>query len=110
MPAPAAPAGPAPASAAPPPAAGASGIVLQATADTWVQVRDASKATVMERLMHAGETWQVPDQPGLTLSTGNAGGLTVLVDGAPAPALGGTGAVRRHVPLDPQALLGKGGG
>jgi len=109
-------AAPATADAAPPAsptatsAAAAPAIVLQANADTWVQVRNAQKATLLERLMHTGEIWRAPDEPGLTLTTGNAGGLTVLVGGTPAPSLGGTGAVRRDVPLDPHALLGKASG
>lgn len=35
--------------------------------------------------MRAGETFAVPDRPGLTLMTGNAGGLEVVVDGEVLP-------------------------
>ena len=39
-----------------------------------------------------------------TLTAGNAGGLDVLVDGAPTPSLGAVGLVKRDLPLDPAGL------
>jgi hypothetical protein len=75
-------------------------IVLRAKGDAWVEVRNHQGAALLARLMRDGETWPVPDQSALLLSTGNAGGVELLVDGTPAPALGGAGAVRRDVPLD----------
>jgi cytoskeleton protein RodZ len=74
--------------------------VLHAKADTWVEVRNRQGGTLIGRVLRAGETWTVPDQATLFLSTGNAGGLELLVDGTPAPSLGAAGAIRRDVPLD----------
>ncbi len=54
--------------------------------------------------MRPGDTFAVPDRPGLVLRTGNAGGLEVVIDGAPGAALGKPGTVRRSVPLDVEAL------
>jgi cytoskeleton protein RodZ len=79
-------------------------IVLRATSDSWIQVRDASDTLVFTRLMRAGDVYRVPDKPGLTMRTGNAGGLEVTVDGNAAPSLGGIGILRRSVQLDPQKL------
>ena len=59
---------------------------------------------LLRRVMKEGETWQVPAVPNLILTTGNAGGTDILVDGAVTPALGGAGAVRRDIPLDPDLL------
>lgn len=86
------------------PAADQPRIVLGATADAWLLVRDKSGQVLLNRVLHAGETWPVPAQPNLTLTTGNAGGTEVLVDGAAAPSLGISGAVRRDIPLDPDLL------
>jgi hypothetical protein len=95
----------APVSAAVDPPAAASQIVLRAKSDTWVEVKNrGGGAALIGRVLHAGETWPVPDQGPLVLSTGNAGGLELLVDGTPAPALGGDGAVRRDIPLDPELI------
>ena len=38
------------------------------------------------------------------LTTGNAGGTAVVVDGVATPVPGGTGAVRRDLPLDPDLI------
>ncbi|SMF33723.1 cytoskeleton protein RodZ [Tistlia consotensis] len=80
-------------------------IVLRATADSWVQVRNARSDLLFTQVLRAGDSYNVPNEPGLTLLTGNAGGLQVLVDGKPAPALGPSGAVRRDITLDPDSLL-----
>jgi cytoskeleton protein RodZ len=79
-------------------------IVLSATADAWMQVRDKSGQVLLNRVLHAGEFWAVPAQPSLVLTTGNAGGTDIMVDGATIPSLGGSGAVRRDIPLDPEFL------
>jgi len=80
-------------------------IVIRTTGDAWIQVRDTRGQVLVNRLMHGGETWQVPPQPGLSLSTGNAGGTELLVDGATdGVPLGADGAVRRDMKLDPDAL------
>jgi cytoskeleton protein RodZ len=79
-------------------------IVLSATADAWLQVRDKSGPILLNRVLHAGETWTVPVQANLVLTTGNAGGTDIVVDGASTPSLGISGAVRRDIPLDPDLL------
>ena len=45
-----------------------------ASADAWVQVRDRAGPVLLNRILHAGETWDVPAKPNLLLTTGNAGG------------------------------------
>jgi len=80
-------------------------ITLRATADDWVLVRDkVSGQVLLNRLMHAGDTWAVPAKPSLVLTVGNAGGTDILVDGNLAPSIGNLGAVRRDIPLDPDLL------
>lgn len=88
------------------PASAAGGrVVLRANADAWVEVRESGTRTpLISRLMKAGETFVVPDRPGLTLMTGNAGGIEVTLDGRPMPSLGRSGAVRRNFSLDPERL------
>jgi cytoskeleton protein RodZ len=101
---------PPPPAAAPPPVAtpapGTPRIVVKATADAWVTVKQPNGPAVLNKLMHVGDTWSPPpDKTGLLLTTGNAGGTEIDVDGAPIPtSLGTSGAVRRDVPLDPDLL------
>jgi cytoskeleton protein RodZ len=83
-----------------PPAADGGRLVVRAKAEAWVQVRDKAGPVVFNRTMRAGETWPVPNKPGLLLTVGNAGGTEVLVDGIATASLGAEGAVRRDLPLD----------
>ncbi len=78
--------------------------MLRASADAWVQVRDRAGPVLLNRILHAGETWEVPPKPNLLLTTGNAGGTDLVVDGVTSPPLGGSGAVRRDLPLDPDLI------
>ena len=105
--APAAPPAPAPAANAVPPAVAASParavshaakIAIRATADAWVSLLDANGTVVLSRLLHAGDTL-VPPAPGLMLTTGNAGGTELVVNGVAGPPLGAPGVVRHGVPL-----------
>ncbi len=79
-------------------------VVLRATQDSWVQVRNAGNTSIFTRVLRAGDTYDVPDESGLTLLTGNAGGLVITVDGQEVPSLGRSGQVRRNVSLNPDSL------
>ena len=80
-------------------------IVLRALQDSWVQVRDRQDALLLTRVLRSGDTYYVPNQDGLTLLTGNAGGIAIEVDGVAVAPLGPVGAVRRQIALDPVRLL-----
>jgi cytoskeleton protein RodZ len=81
-------------------------VVIHAAADSWVEVRDSTTdELLLTRVLFKGDKYNVPDRGGLTLLTGNAGGLRIVVDGTDAPAIGPLGAVRRNVSLEPSALL-----
>jgi cytoskeleton protein RodZ len=80
-------------------------VVIRATADSWIQIRDARQSVLLTRVLKAGESCRAPARPGLSMRTGNAGGLEITVDGVPAPPIGGRGMVRRNVALDGHALL-----
>jgi len=88
------------------PAGASKGIVLEARIDSWIQVVNSSGKVVFSQILRPGERYVVPDEPGLTLDTGNAGGLDILVDGTKAPPLGDVGSVRHRVAMDAARLLG----
>lgn len=80
-------------------------IVVTASSDSWVEIRELrTDAWVWGKLLRAGETYAVPDRQDLKMKTGNAGGLTISVDGASVPAIGASGEVVRNVILDPDRL------
>jgi cytoskeleton protein RodZ len=80
-------------------------VVIRATADSWIQIRDARQSVLLTRVLKAGESCRAPARPGLSMRTGNAGALEITVDGVPAPPIGRRGMVRRNVALDGNALL-----
>lgn len=81
-------------------------VVIQAAADSWVEVRDSgTDELLLTRVLFKGDRYLVPDRAGLTLLTGNAGGLRIIVDGSDVPPIGPLGAVRRNVLLEPSPLL-----
>jgi hypothetical protein len=79
-------------------------IELRARSDSWIQVRSGDQL-LLTRLLRKGETYRVPDRADLTLMTGNAGGLEVLINGTLLPPLGNEGSVARGVPLDANRLM-----
>ena len=96
----------APAVASPTPAAPAglpAGQAILATADSWVEVRDPSGNILFSRVLHAGESWPVPDEAGLTMTAGNAGATEIAENGKPGAPLGAAGTVARHYALTPAA-------
>ncbi len=80
------------------------GMVLSATEASWIEIRDEFGNRVFSRILKPGETYDVPEQDGLVMTVGNAGGLVVMIDGQVLPALGGSGVVLRRLPLEADAL------
>jgi cytoskeleton protein RodZ len=84
---------------------GSSRIKINAINNSWIQIRDDNlNAMLVTRLLAAGDSYAVPDQPGLVLLTGNAGALEIVVDGITVPSIGGPGVVRRGVILEVDRL------
>lgn len=79
-------------------------IVLEIIDASWVEIRNASGAAILRQVLKPGDMYLVPDEPGLVMATGNAGGLKVTVDGKEIPPLGETGQIKRKIPLNPATL------
>ena len=95
---------PTPPAPAPPPVTEGPRVVLRFKADSYIQVRERQGAVLLNRVMRAGETWPVPRGTPLLLTTGNAGGTELVVEGVASPTLGAAGSVRRDIPLDADSL------
>ena len=108
-----APPPPPPVIAAPPPPPApppdTSRMVLRAKAESWVQVKEKDGPVLLNRVLKTGETWSVPKGEPLLMTTGNAGGTEILVDGAALPSLGPAGRIKRDIQLDPEAGRAQGG-
>lgn len=82
-------------------------IVLQSKQAGWIEITDSRKGVIYKKVLKPGDKYYVPDQPGLSLSAANAGGLEIYVDGQQAPSLGKSGEILRGVSLDPSYLKRK---
>jgi cytoskeletal protein RodZ len=80
-------------------------VILRARSSAWVHVSSTNNDYLWVKTLQPGDAFVVPDRPDLMLWTGNAGGIEVIVDGAPLPPLGPDDRVVRDVSLQPQALL-----
>jgi len=74
-----------------PDARGVNNIILEAAGRVDIEVRDASGRILASRELEPGEIYRAPDEPGLTLSTNDAGAVLVRAAGRPLGALGETG-------------------
>lgn len=98
-------AAPAPAVLAPAasPAAPGAGMVISATQDAWIEVHDPAGNILFSKVLHPGESWPVPQENGLTLTAGNAGGTVIITNGVAGAPLGAPGAVLHNYQLTPPA-------
>jgi cytoskeleton protein RodZ len=80
-------------------------VSVTATEDSWISIRDAKGGVILKRVLRAGETFAVPDQPGVKMWAGNAGGLNFAVDGKNVGTVGARGQIVKAVPLSPKGLM-----
>ena len=79
-------------------------VVIRAKGESWVQIRDNPGNRVLtDRVLRAGEIIEIPNRPGIVLTTGKAESLDILVDGQDVDPFGGPG-VRRNIALEPDRL------
>lgn len=99
----AAPASTSPTSASTSPASAQPGMVIEATQPSWVQVTSAGGTILFSKVLDAGQSWPVPQMPGLKMTTGNAGGTVIATNGKAGEPLGASGVVLRNYALTPPA-------
>jgi len=76
------------------------GIILKIIDDSWVEIKDGEGGILVSRVLVKGEEYFVPDNPGLSMSLGNAANVEIIVEGQSLKPLGGDGDVRRGIPLN----------
>lgn len=80
-------------------------VVLKAKGDTHITVRGGNGTVYINRNLKAGDTYQLPNATGLTLSTTNAGAVEMDLDGQAIGVAGGVDQSAESIPLDPQAIV-----
>ncbi|HWM61526.1 MAG TPA: helix-turn-helix domain-containing protein [Rhizomicrobium sp.] len=79
-------------------------VILRARSDTRVTVRGPDNQFLLNRDLKAGDSYQVPDMPGVTMATSNAGAVEMDLDGIALGRAGAPQQVLGRVSLDPQSL------
>ena len=74
-------------------------ITIRAVAASWVEIVRDNGEEVMAKLMQAGDVYVVDGNLNLYLSTGNAGGLMVIIGSSDPLPIGGVGEIVRDLPL-----------
>ena len=80
-------------------------VVLRARGDTKMTVRGADGTLYLNKDLKAGDSYQVPNIPGLSLATSNAGAVDVTLDGLDKGRVGQNQQILGHVSLDTQSLV-----
>ncbi|MFD2206880.1 helix-turn-helix domain-containing protein [Kiloniella antarctica] len=83
----------------------ASAISILAEQDAWMHIVDATGEVVFSRVLRAGSVYNVPKRDGLVMTTGNAGGIILKLNGKELPKLGPVTGVRRDIILSEEGLL-----
>lgn len=82
-------------------------VLIEALQPSWIEITDADGRILYTNILRVGQALPIPNKPGITLTTGNAAGVQVVVDGKKLGAMGRTGEVKRAIPLDADQLLGR---
>ena len=80
-------------------------VVLRARGDTRITVRSGDGTLYLNRDLKAGDSYQVPNTPGLSMATSNAGAVEVMLDGQAIGRAGQQQQILGRVSLDPQSLV-----
>lgn len=80
-------------------------VTLKATRGVWVRVDDTAAGAMLNTLdLRAGDTYRVPNRAELILSTRDAGGIEIWLDGQSLGAAGASGQALDSFSLDPDKL------
>lgn len=80
-------------------------ILLKVTDESWVEINDKNGEIIISRTLQPGKEYFVPKHyEGLMLTTGNAGGIILNIDGQDYPALGKQSEIKRNIPLNSDIL------
>ena len=82
-----------------------SNFTIQATADSWIQIKALNSNILLSRILKTHETYNVPNRNDLLLSTGNIGALVIRINGKEIPKYAGSMRVAKDIALTKENLL-----
>ena len=80
-------------------------VVIRARGPVRVTVKGADGSILLNRNLQAGDTYQTPNEPGITLATSDGGALEMDVDGKNLGTVGQPQQVLGRVSLEPESLM-----
>jgi cytoskeleton protein RodZ len=80
-------------------------VVLRARGPVRVTVKGSDGSILLNRNLQAGDTYQAPNEPGITLATSDGGALEMDVDGKNLGTVGQPQQVLGRVSLEPDSLM-----
>ncbi|MDE1172894.1 MAG: DUF4115 domain-containing protein [Parvibaculaceae bacterium] len=81
-------------------------VTIRATRDNaWLRVEDPHGRVLVERTFAAGESYSVPDRPGLIMVARDGAAFELLVQGQSVGLAGPRGVALTGEPIDPRTLL-----
>jgi len=83
-------------------------VILRMKASTHIEVKGPTGTMYLNRILNPGDSYMVPNTPGVTLSTENAGAVEIDLDGSAMGTAGQSGQPVLGVSLDPQAIADHG--
>jgi cytoskeleton protein RodZ len=85
-------------------------VVLHAKETTRILVEATDGTVYINRTLHPGDSYRVPDRVGLTLTTPNGGAIALELDGQLMGAAGKGSQMTEALSLDPQAIVDRSNG
>ncbi len=79
-------------------------VILRARGDVRITVKNAAGQTILNRDFKSGDSFQVPNVPGITMATSDGGAVELDLDGIALGRAGQAQQVLGHISLDPQSL------
>ena len=84
-------------------------VVLHVKGLTRILVEGADGKVFLNRILHPGDTYRVPNLVGLSLTTPDGGAVSLELDGKDVGAAGRSGEMTEALSLDPQAIVDRNG-
>ena len=85
-------------------------VVLHAKETTRILVEATDGTVYINRTLHPGDSYRVPDRVGLTLTTPNGGAIALELDGQLMGSAGKGSQMTEALSLDPQAIVDRSNG
>lgn len=75
-------------------------ITLKAKEPAWIEIRGEDGHVIFMKVLKSGEVYVMPEKSGVTINTGNAGGIDIFIGDTQLPPLGARGEVKRGIRLE----------